>query len=488
METQTVLILTNSEPGQSNVQLAVAHEMLLRSGYDIHIASFPILEEKIKELNAYAGECATNSETATFHALEGPTCVEAVRQNFTHDSFMGVKPGYGVRAAVNVYSNQLSLIVSMWNSEDYLTVYDSCIKVIDEVKPDLIVVDLLLQPAIDACSVGKVNHCFLGPNTLLEHIPTLRLTKPWKYPQLNSGFPFPLPWSQVLPNIYLAFRLILSLVTSRRLKDVSEARNAHGIPGRYPPATTSVPSIITSLPETDLPCKISANITCCGPILRPCKPIEEQDSGLALWLAQRPTVLVNLGSGLIWDTQRTIQFAEGIRVLLQRRQWIQVLWKLQSSSVMGSVECDDDALSGIRENIDSGQVKIMDWLPDPISILQSGNILCMVHHGGSNSFHEAIQAGVPHVVLPVWFDTYDFATRAEWLGIGVWGNKSAAPHIDGAELGDALVRVIASDESVNMFLKAQEIMGNLGEGRVIACEKIIELLEASRNEQQESDQ
>lgn len=112
---------------------------------------------------------------------------------------------------------------------------------------------------------------------------------------------------------------------------------------------------------------------------------------MALWLAQRPTVLVNLGSGLIWDTQRTIQFAEGIRVLLQRRQWIQVLWKLQSSSAMGSVECDEDALSGIRENIDSGQVKIMDWLPDPISILQSGNILCMVHHGGSNSFHEAIQ-------------------------------------------------------------------------------------------------
>ena len=183
METQTVLILTNSEPGQSNVQLAVAHEMLLRSGYDIHIASFPILEEKIKELNTYAGECATNSETATFHALEGPTCVEAVRQNLTHDSFMGVKPGYGVRAAVNVYSNQLPLIASMWNSEDYLTVYDSCIKVIDEVKPDLIVVDLLLQPAIDACSISKVNHCFLGPNTLLEHIPTLRLTKPWKYPQ-----------------------------------------------------------------------------------------------------------------------------------------------------------------------------------------------------------------------------------------------------------------------------------------------------------------
>lgn len=208
---------------------------------------------------------------------------------------------------------------------------------------------------------------------------------------MNSGFPFPLPWIQVLPNIYLAFRMVLSLATSRRLKDVLEARNAHGIPGPYPPVITSVQSIITSRPDTDYPCKIPANITCCGPVLRPCKPIEEQNPEVALWLAQRPTVLVNLGSGLIWDTQRTEQFAEGIRVLLHRRSWIQVLWKLQTTSPMGSVEHDGDPLSCIRENIDSGQVKIMQWLPDPISILQSGNILCMVHHGGSNSFHEAIQ-------------------------------------------------------------------------------------------------
>lgn len=95
------------------------------------------------------------------------------------------------------------------------------------------------------------------------------------------------------------------------------------------------------------------------------------------------------------------------------------------------------------------------------------------------------RAGVPHVALPIWFDTYDFATRVEWLGIGVWGNKSAAPQIDGAELGRALVRAVASDESVNMFLKAQEIMGNLGEGRVIACEKLIELLGPRRNEIEE---
>lgn len=77
----------------------------------------------------------------------------------------------------------------------------------------------------------------------------------------------------------------------------------------------------------------------------------------------------------------------------------------------------------------------------------------------------------------MWYDTYDFATRVEWLRIGVWGNRSVAPRVDGRELGQALVRVVASDDSVRMFLEAQEIASKLGEGRVIACEKIIELVD-----------
>lgn len=77
----------------------------------------------------------------------------------------------------------------------------------------------------------------------------------------------------------------------------------------------------------------------------------------------------------------------------------------------------------------------------------------------------------------MWYDTYDFATRVEWLGIGVWGNRSVAPRVDGIELGEALVRVVASDESVGMFLEAQEIASKMGEGRVVACEKIIELVD-----------
>lgn len=39
----------------------------------------------------------------------------------------------------------------------------------------------------------------------------------------------------------------------------------------------------------------------------------------------------------------------------------------------------------------SDQVRIVNWLKaDPVSILESGHIVCSVHHGDSNTYREAI--------------------------------------------------------------------------------------------------
>ena len=46
------------------------------------------------------------------------------------------------------------------------------------------------------------------------------------------------------------------------------------------------------------------------------------------------------------------------------------------------------------------------------------------------------------MVLPLWYDTYDFAARVEHLGIGIRGNKRSAPRVDGEEFGAALSTII----------------------------------------------
>jgi hypothetical protein len=68
----------------------------------------------------------------------------------------------------------------------------------------------------------------------------------------------------------------------------------------------------------------------------------------------------------------------------------------------------------------------------------------------------------------------------EYLGVGVWGSKTSAPGINGPELGKAFLRVLESEFASPMREKAKTIASKLAssEGRVVACEKIIELMDA----------
>jgi UDP:flavonoid glycosyltransferase YjiC (YdhE family) len=99
---------------------------------------------------------------------------------------------------------------------------------------------------------------------------------------------------------------------------------------------------------------------------------------------------------------------------------------------------------------------------------------------GTTTNHRLHRAGVPQVILPVWYDTYDSARRVEYLGVGLWGSKTSAPAINGPELGKALTRVLHSEESSSMQEKAKSIASKLGtkEGRVVAYEKMIEVMDA----------
>lgn len=74
-------------------------------------------------------------------------------------------------------------------------------------------------------------------------------------------------------------------------------------------------------------------------------------------------------------------------------------------------------------------------------------------------------------------DTYDFANRAEYLGIGIWGNKRAKPGCRVDELGSALVNVLMGPRSTEMKHKATELArlcAANGGGRAMAARAILE--------------
>jgi hypothetical protein len=125
-------------------------------------------------------------------------------------------------------------------------------------------------------------------------------------------------------------------------------------------------------------------------------------------------VLINLDSHLRMDDKMAQEFAAVLKIVLDNHPKLQVLWKFKTSSGfhvktvingVGSSASDEksgggslggglgkDVLDAISNGIASGRVRVVDWLSvEPLAVLQSGHVTCFVHHGGSNSFHDALR-------------------------------------------------------------------------------------------------
>ena len=87
-------------------------------------------------------------------------------------------------------------------------------------------------------------------------------------------------------------------------------------------------------------------------------------------------------------------------------------------------------------------------------------------------------------MLPVWYDTYDFANRVEYLGIGLWASKATAPHVDADDFSRAVMAVIdTGEEGRRRRARAREFgeVCRKAGGRERACAKIIELVGGEPN-------
>lgn len=69
-----------------------------------------------------------------------------------------------------------------------------------------------------------------------------------------------------------------------------------------------------------------------------------------------------------------------------------------------------EAYDQVPDNIHLGS-----WFPQPSVIEQAALV---IHHGGNNSFCEALYFGVPSLIMPYCWDGHDNAQRAEATGVG----------------------------------------------------------------------
>jgi hypothetical protein len=98
----------------------------------------------------------------------------------------------------------------------------------------------------------------------------------------------------------------------------------------------------------------------------------------------------------------------------------------------------------------------------------------------SNSYltYYFCSAGLPQIILAQWYDLYDMVARAEYRGIGIYGNKEVVPDIEAVEFGAAVARLLRpgkESEGLRMRAKALgEAYRKSGKKRV-AGDKILEM-------------
>ncbi|ODO01827.1 hypothetical protein L198_02554 [Cryptococcus wingfieldii CBS 7118] len=333
-------------------------------------------------------------------------------------------------------------------ASSYISTADSISALLNTLNPTLVVVDHMFDAARDAVLKGRWRSVRLSPNTVKDVAIDCQGWGIFKWPCFASGYPFPLPWYLFLPNTIGLILPIICLNFSRTFASFNIARNKAGYPGVIPlyssggPFPTKV--LCMSTPEADLPAIIPEKIICCGPILQAVSPLPDQDPELDLWLAQRPTILISLGSHLKLSHSYATNLLRAISHLLSARSDVQVLWKLvPDGSYDYEAFSEEEGELGREKEKWGERLKVLRWLKaEPFAIMNTGRVICFVNHGGSNSYHEALATGVPQILLPAWLDCYDFASRVGYLRNGVWGNKNSAPSCSTPELIRAFDEII----------------------------------------------
>lgn len=210
---------------------------------------------------------------------------------------------------------------------------------------------------------------------------------------MGSAFPFPLPWYLIPSNLALWARLLVTLFSSSlfgHIHELTTYRQSHGIDNPVNPRTSLTQEstlLVASSPELEYPMIIPPNIIPCGPIVLDSQPHSGLDRAFLSWIESVPTVLINLGNHVTYDKRRAVEFVRMVDLLLSRSN-VQVLWKFNKSK---GDNYSDDFLASVSPHIQSTRLRILSWIPGNLGTLpKTAKIVCLVHHGGASTFHEAI--------------------------------------------------------------------------------------------------
>jgi len=212
----------------------------------------------------------------------------------------------------------------------------------------------------------------------------------------GSGLAYPVSWRWAPLNVYLHVRFAVAYLMNSGERSRRAYYQSQGIENHDHFLTIrDVPWVTMTIPEAGLPLVVPSEVVECGPIVLDDVAAagidgneKAREEELRRWLERAPTILINLGSLFQYDEARAKIMARIIELVLSEptASSVQILWKFARLG-----DYDDEFLRPLQRFKDSGRLHVSHWLDiEPPALLRSGHIVLSVHHGGANSFHEAI--------------------------------------------------------------------------------------------------
>ncbi|EAQ91697.1 hypothetical protein CHGG_03632 [Chaetomium globosum CBS 148.51] len=477
-----VLLAVNAEYGQANVFLAVGHALqAMDPEVRIHFVSFNEISKDVSSASEYSVKSTPGAQPWKLHLLDGPAFMKAIaihEGNNKLEDTLEKRPSFS--SILEMSSKFMSLLLP-WDGPEFVAIYKSFLRIVDEVQPDQIVLDSLFAPGTTACQHLNMDYIVFSPNTLKDFAVALqpRGAMFWKFPVMGSAFPFPVPATSIPANIFYSLTQIYYAVTDRRTKAVAahvkKAVGADLVTFQHlmmrPPKDRKI--LVSNRPEIEFPLAVvPKHLTPCGPVIRPVPPVTEVDGELDAWLRRGPTVFVCLGTHRNMEEWEALEMAEVILRLLEAaegekgdvggvRGKVQVLWKLKRTVLGGAAPYETGpgtkVYEALKNEIEADRVRIVDWVkPQPSAILQVKSVVLSINHGGANSFHDAL--------------------TAEYLGIGLWGNKQAMPRSKAQELAPIVIDAVIGPKAEQLRGKVRQLAALCDEtpGVSVAASAILE--------------
>lgn len=413
-----VLMLTNKDHGQSNCFLATAHAMLMIDPTaEVHFATFKGFESFIDGANENIQRSSPGANGIIYHTVQGLSMPEGMDNHFERlqiprkDKYLPLSYLTGPLTTKNTMAaiRDTVAILIPYTGPEITEIYESCVDIIKKVQADIIILDCLFTPGLTALEHLGLPYVCLSPNTVKDFSMNsqTRVTR-MRFPGIFSGFQYPVPiYYWPFNMFYVMYAISIYLKDEGRKATEAYLKEKTGadlvtllkIVNKPPPG---LKILVGSLPEFDFPLNQPDHLIPCGPILRIAPPLSESDPELEKWLIKGPTVYINLGSICHIEEHQALEMAVAVRRLLDagakqnpNGPHLQILWKLRKYG-----EWEHGPGSKFHEllgkEVEEDRIRTVHWLQaEPVSVLMSGHIVCQVHHGGSNSFHEALKYVLP---------------------------------------------------------------------------------------------